>query len=81
VISSLNIRNYGLISESECGCVFHRFEQQNLTAEGLNPPLTPNSYYICGVDSMVSEMIPKYSTVMFINETAREQGVLLTEKL
>ena len=26
-------------------------------------------------------MIPKYSTVMFINETAREQGVLLTEKL
>jgi hypothetical protein len=27
VISSLNIRNYGLISESECGCVFHRFEQ------------------------------------------------------
>ena len=27
MISSLNIRNYGLISESECGCVFHRFEQ------------------------------------------------------
>ena len=27
MISSLNIRNYGLISESECESVFHRFEQ------------------------------------------------------
>jgi hypothetical protein len=81
VISSLNIRNYGLISESECESVFHRFEQQNLTAEGLSSPLTPNFHYICGVDSMVSGMIPKYSTVIFINETAREQGVLLTENL
>ncbi len=56
MISSLNIRNYGLISESECESVFHRFEQQNLTAEGLNTPLTPNFHYICDVDSMVSGM-------------------------
>ncbi|MBO5829764.1 MAG: glycohydrolase toxin TNT-related protein [Paludibacteraceae bacterium] len=26
-VQTLNIRNYGLISESERGCVFHRFEQ------------------------------------------------------
>ena len=34
----------------------------------------------CKLSKMI-QMIPKYSTVMFINETAREQGVLLTEKL
>ncbi len=65
MISSLNIRNYGLISESECESVFHRFEQQNLTAEGLSSPLTPNFHYICSVDSMVSGIIADDNIIKF----------------